>query len=128
MAVRKRKRQRIPKMGRHSSGQARVKLNGRVFYLGAHGSVGAQRRYTDLLNRWLDNGRKPLVETPVVVQVIAMAEVFAKYEAYLDKTGRYRKNTDTGHLAPSGKPRAIRSSLPIQAGWRRSPWPPPTRG
>ena len=104
MAVRKRKRQRIPKMGRHSSGQARVKLNGRVFYLGAHGSVGAQRRYTDLLNRWLDNGRKPLVETPVVVQVIAMAEVFAKYEAYLDKTGRYRKN---------GKPTSQRGILRV---------------
>ena len=94
MAAR-RKRQSHPKMGRHSSGQARVKLNGRVFYLGAFGSVEAQRRYTDLLNRWLGNGRKPLVEAPLAVQVITMREVFEQFEAYLDKTGRYRKGGES---------------------------------
>ena len=98
MAV-KRKRQRIPKMGRHSSGQARVKLNGRVFYLGAHGSVEAQRRYTDLLNRWLDNGRKPLVETPVAIQVITMAERSLICSPLCSSQARSLQQSSTGRVA-----------------------------
>ena len=35
------KQPRLPKMGRHSSGQARVTIQGKVHYLGAHGSPEA---------------------------------------------------------------------------------------
>lgn len=87
----KRKRRSLPKIGRHSSGQARVKLSGKVFYLGAFGSVEAQRRYADLIQRWTDGGRKPLVETPHVEQVIPLRDLFGQFKGYPDQTGRYQK-------------------------------------
>ena len=47
----KNKRQpKLPKMGRHSSGQARVTLNGKVHYLGAFASPEA--RYAELIQQW----------------------------------------------------------------------------
>ena len=41
---------KLPKMGRHSSGQARVTLNGKVHYLGAFASPEA--RYAELIQQW----------------------------------------------------------------------------
>jgi len=40
---------RLPKMGRHSSGQARVTLNGKAHYLGAFGRPEAHQRYAELI-------------------------------------------------------------------------------
>lgn len=44
---------RTPKMGRHSSGQARVTLDGRVYYLGAYGSATAQANYDAIVALWM---------------------------------------------------------------------------
>src|SRR5262245_60992243 len=57
-------RSRLPKMGRHSSGQARVTLNGKVHYLGVFGSAEAHARYADLMRQWQDGGRRPLQQLP----------------------------------------------------------------
>lgn len=40
-----------PRVTRHASGQARVKIDGKDHYLGLYGSEEAQRRYADLLAR-----------------------------------------------------------------------------
>src|SRR5436190_2501580 len=47
----------LPKIGRHSSGQARVTIGGKVYYLGPYGSLEAQQAYTRLVERWEANGR-----------------------------------------------------------------------
>jgi integrase len=78
-------------MGRHSSGQARCTLNGKVYYLGAYGSLEAQRQYTDLLARWEANERRPLDPAPTVVQLRKVTDLCTDYLAFLDSTGRYRK-------------------------------------
>ena len=36
----------------HSSGQARVKIRGKPFYLGPHGSEESWRKYHELQSRW----------------------------------------------------------------------------
>jgi integrase len=82
---------RLPKLGRHSSGQARVTLNGKVHYLGLHGSLGAQKAYTDLIERWESNGRRPLEPSKTVVQLRKVRDITGDYLAYLTATGRYTK-------------------------------------
>jgi len=43
-----RRRAKPPKMGRHSSGQARVTLGGKVLHLGLRGSAEAHENYARL--------------------------------------------------------------------------------
>ena len=50
--ARKNSNRRLPKLGRHSRGQARVTLGVRVHYCGAWGTVDAQQCYTELLAKW----------------------------------------------------------------------------
>lgn len=49
-----------PKIGEHSTGQARVTLNGRVHYLGKHGTPESMQRYTALIGEWERRGRAPI--------------------------------------------------------------------
>jgi integrase len=84
---------RLPKMGRHSSGQARVTLNGKVHYLGAFGSPEAHQRYAELIQHWLDGGRRPLHTALHPAQVtLTVRDVFAHYRTWIVTTGRYTKN------------------------------------
>ena len=52
---------RIPKLGRHSSGQARVILGGKTYYCGRWGSPEAHARYAELVRAWQQNGEQLLV-------------------------------------------------------------------
>lgn len=47
----------IPTYRKHSSGQARVVINGRCFYLGKYGSKASKRRYDALVAEWLASSR-----------------------------------------------------------------------
>ena len=50
---------RVPKYGLHkASGQALVKLGGKAFYLGQHGTKTSRRKYEKLVGQWFANGRK----------------------------------------------------------------------
>lgn len=83
----------LPKMGRHSTGQARVTLNGKVHYLGAFGSPGAHARYAELIQQWLASGRRPLHALPNPVQATrTVRDLFASYREWIVATGRYVKN------------------------------------
>ncbi|MAW51215.1 MAG: integrase, partial [Geminicoccus sp.] len=44
---------RIPKYREHSSGQARVTLSGRTFYLGRYGSAESRREYKRLVGEFI---------------------------------------------------------------------------
>jgi len=41
-----------PKYARHSSGQARVRIRGKVHYLGLYGSLESRQRYAELIAEW----------------------------------------------------------------------------
>src|SRR5687768_4243389 len=88
----KKKTPRLPKLGRHSSGQGRVCLSGRMHYLGAFGTIECQRNYTELVDKWIANGRRPLDPPATCVQVRRLRDLFADYLGWLDETGRYRKD------------------------------------
>jgi hypothetical protein len=92
---------RLPKIGRHSSGQARITLNGKVHYLGPWGSIEAQRAYTELLTRWEANGRQPLDQPATVLQVRRIRDLFADYLAH--GWTRPAATTRTASRPPSGK-------------------------
>ncbi len=48
----------IPKYGLHKpTGQARVVLNGRDYYLGKYGSAESRRKYDQLIAAWLSNNQ-----------------------------------------------------------------------
>jgi hypothetical protein len=49
----------VPKYRKHSSGQARVTINGRDYYLGPHGSRVSVRAYDRLVAEFLASGRSP---------------------------------------------------------------------
>lgn len=82
---------RIPKLGRHSSGQARVTLNGKPFYVGLWGTLDAQKNYADLLAKWEANNRQPLTPTPTCVQTRKVRDLLDDYSTWLDSTRRYQK-------------------------------------
>src|SRR5688572_20413444 len=87
----KTKSKKVPGLLTHSSGQGRVYLSGRFHYCGVYGTAAAAQRYAELIAKWEANGRKPLAEVPDVEQVRPLREVFARYEQFLDSTGRYQK-------------------------------------
>lgn len=83
----------LPKYLYHISGQARVYLDGRYFYLGAHGSPESHARFHSLCKVYQDNGYKmpdeaetrPAPDTPIsVLCVTASHREWAK--------AKYRKD------------------------------------
>ncbi|TWU08392.1 tyrosine-type recombinase/integrase [Stieleria varia] len=91
-----RRKRSVPEMKYHVSGQARVFLDGRYFYLGPHGSAEAQARYDTLVSEYLADGRKiqPVVATYQSDCVITVQNVTAEYRREIDareqQLGRYR--------------------------------------
>lgn len=53
------RRRSPPKFSRHSSGQARVRIDGRVHYLGPYGSREALERYSRLIDDWRQSADCP---------------------------------------------------------------------
>jgi hypothetical protein len=64
------------------TGQAVVRIQGKDFYLGPHGSVASKREYDRLIAEWHANGRNLVVPNAsaeiTVVELIAMHVRFAK--------------------------------------------------
>lgn len=52
-----RPRSNVPSYRKHRSGQARVTINGRDYYLGPHGSKSSRREYDRLVSEYLASGR-----------------------------------------------------------------------
>ncbi len=82
-----RPRNSMPEMRYHVSGQARVFLDGKYWYLGPHGSVKAQTRYDTLLAKWLANGRKvpESEDTHQADKGITVQNVTAEYRRLIEK-------------------------------------------
>jgi integrase len=88
------KQQRLPRMSKHSSGQARVRFpGGQTRYLGAFGSIEAHARYAELMREWLANGKQPLGERAPHASALSytVGNLLTDYFAWLDQTGRFTK-------------------------------------
>lgn len=85
MATSKRKPTRIPKLQHHKpTGQAKVVLSGRTFYLGPYGSDEAEVQYRALTTEWLQNGRMLLPEPEEITVTELIAQYVHHTEAYYD--------------------------------------------
>ena len=83
----------IPKLGRHSSGQARVTLNGKVHYCGRWGTAEAHARYAELIREWQERGERPADRAPNPEQAtVLLGDLLQQFLHHVDATGRYRKN------------------------------------
>lgn len=68
---------RVPSYRRHSSGQARVTLNGRVYYLGPFGSPESRREYDRLIAEYLASGRQ--VSYGIPTEQLVISQCLADY-------------------------------------------------
>lgn len=86
----------IPEMRYHVSGQSRVYLDGKYYYLGEHGTPESQARYDTLVAQYLASGRKmPDAEpTHKGEHAITVGNIAAEYRRLIDQRpkqlNRYR--------------------------------------
>lgn len=71
---------KLPSYRRHSSGNARVTINGKDFYLGPFGSKESKQRYNALMAEWLATGEAESFR--VAPQQLTMAELMVDYLAF----------------------------------------------
>jgi integrase len=100
MSTRPRK---IPSYRLHKpTGQAVVRLDGRDFYLGKHGSEASQESYRRLIAEWLTNGQQPPPHSahPVAVRETSLSvnELILAYWRYAEQHYRNSDGTPTGEL------------------------------
>jgi hypothetical protein len=55
----------VPSYRKHSSGQARVSINGRDYLLGTYGSKESQAKYNRLLGEWFASNQSKSFGVPV---------------------------------------------------------------
>ena len=95
-----------PKYRRHKpTGQAVVRIDGRDFYLGEHGSPESRERYAVLMADYLTVGRIPDPE-PEPEKGPTVDAVIAAYWQHIEQNGRYTKNGE-----PTTERSWIRDSL-----------------
>lgn len=71
---------RVPVLGRHAaSGQARVRIDGRDFYLGKHGTPEAEERYRRLIAEWLSTSRTSARPSEQPQQSLTINELVLAY-------------------------------------------------
>ena len=64
----------LPKYAKHkASGQAVVRLSGKDFYLGPHGTKASKLEYDRLIGEWLANGRQ--LPKSLVAGIAGAAEI-----------------------------------------------------
>ncbi len=71
---------RLPSYRRHTSGQARVTLNGRTYYLGPYGSKESRRAYDRLIAEYLASGRQ--LTFGVEPEQLAVSQCMVDYLAW----------------------------------------------
>jgi hypothetical protein len=95
-----------PKYRRHKpTGQAVVRIDGRDYYLGEHGSPESRERYAVLIADYLTVGPIPDPD-PEPEKGATVDEVIAAYWQHIEQNGRYTKNGE-----PTSERSWIRDSL-----------------
>ena len=70
----------IPTYRKHRSGQARVTINGRDYYLGPHGTKASRRKYDRIVAEYLASGRS--ASFGATADQLTMAMVVRDYLRY----------------------------------------------
>ncbi|MEO2017860.1 MAG: site-specific integrase [Fuerstiella sp.] len=79
---------RIPKYSLHkATGQALVRINGRAFYLGEHGSEESKAKYDRLIAKWL-TGDKLSAPSGLTIARLCLKYVDEHVKSYYVKNGR----------------------------------------
>jgi integrase len=79
-----------------ASGQSRVRIGGRDYYLGPHGSEEARRRYAELISTLVQNGQQaPAEKRPDAPAGLLVCDVLARWvihaRGYYSERGRERE-------------------------------------
>jgi hypothetical protein len=93
MAKPKRRRTIPPKYARHSSGQARVRIGGKVHYLGPYGSPESRERYGKLVAAWMRDNEVTHEDCPNLKVRQLTALYWDHAQGYYVKNGK-----PSGHL------------------------------
>ena len=94
----------IPKYSRHSSGRARVTINGRTYYLGKFGSADSRQKYESLPREWLASGRSS--SFGVNQENATVAELMVAYLKYLKRKRDTGLNSEARRIDYALKPMA----------------------
>ncbi len=79
---------RIPKYSLHkATGQALVRINGKVIYLGEHGSEESKAKYDRLIAKWL-TGEKHSAPSGLTIARLCLKYVDEHVKSYYVKNGR----------------------------------------
>jgi integrase len=73
----------VPSYRKHSSGQARVSINGRDYLLGTYGSKESQAKYNRLLGEWFASNQSKSFGVPV--EQLTVSQVLLAYVQYARK-------------------------------------------
>jgi hypothetical protein len=76
------KKLKTPAYTRHSSGQARVRVDGQAYYLGQYGTPESREKYEDLVSAWLakqDPSRAVLTVDDLVLLFTDFAEGYYRH-------------------------------------------------
>ena len=80
---------RLPKYRSHSSGHARVVIEGETHYLGKHGSRESRQEYDRIVGDWLANGRTLPLDPAQPITVTMLCNAYLKYaKQYYVKNGK----------------------------------------
>lgn len=74
----------LPKLHRHTHGQAYVKIDGRQIWLGRYGDPIAQERYDRLMAEWLANGRRLPAAEPESPNEVTVSVVVNEYRKHIE--------------------------------------------
>jgi hypothetical protein len=89
---------RVPGYLRHvPTGQARVLLDGRTFYLGSYGSDSSRARYNRLVAQWLSNDRA-LPEVEADPSALTISQMIDAYLDHAEKEYRHADGTPTREI------------------------------
>lgn len=83
-----RHQERGPKITRHQSGRAVVRIDGRDHYLGKFGTKESEVAYHNLMLRWKQTGNTD----PPAAEVLTVRAMFARYWRFIEAQGLYEKN------------------------------------
>lgn len=97
----------IPAYSLHrASGQAIVRLSGRDYYLGPHGSLESREKYDRLIADWLANGRQAIETSPSTSEALLVNELLLKFvehaENYYGANGQ--KSAEVANLKIAIRP------------------------
>jgi len=87
---------KLPTYRKHPSGQAIVKLNGVVHYLGKYGSRSSKVQYDRLVSQWLASNRSPTFGVPEDKKEITVVQIIREYRKWAESYYRDENGKPTG--------------------------------